>query len=364
MMEQGWQLVADLDEEPRLPDENERWERFETEEDPLKQDEILGELVSRQTDLFNEMPPIGGPFPDLATMIESSEFVPTFVIAVPSLRQLKPYCSRLLIKLRMGAIHVALLCEQDPPWEISPALLTDIGVEVRQRVMSDLDDEPESQDGEAATISRQQQKAIDRTTFVFEIMVMGEGVNVERNRSALNALKQGGVRKPRVAIQGYLLEGGAKSVWSTNGMTGWRRRRYLRYALQKGAESVTQIGNTIASSRPSVGLVAASVLVALLLNAGFKGLVIAFEGLPAVLWLLGDLVIPSAVIITACSLRHLNLHAATHAKWFQIGYLGVFAALFLALVWPPSYDYVSYLGIVGVVTSTINIAGGQLMEVD
>jgi hypothetical protein len=63
-------------------------------------------------------------------------------------------------------------------------------------------------------------------------------------------------------------------------------------------------------------------------------------------------------------LRHLNLHAATHAKWFQVGYLGLFAVLLLAVVWPPSYEHVYYLGAVGDVTSTTNITGGHLMEID
>ena len=55
---------------------------------------------------------------------------------------------------------------------------------------------------------------------------------------------------------------------------------------------------------------------------------------------------------------------ATQSKRFLIGYLSAFSALFLALARVPSFQHLYYLGLVGFITTFINMMGVYMMELE
>ena len=360
VIEQGWQLVADTDDDPVLPDEEEYWERVEATEDPEQKDEILVSLLQSEARLHNGMPKIGGPLPDLEMTTEQEDIPPTIVLVSPALRPLRDHCSRLLVKVRPNAIRITMLCEQNPPLSLSEEALVDAGVGIRQEIVSAVEAQEPADD---SSDDKKQKRQISRVPVCFEVMVVGSDIQTGGNQRVLEDLHRGRIRKPQVSIHGFLVDNASGEVWSTNRVTGWRRRGSLKYALAHSDETAAEIRNALATIRPSFALVVASIAVALMLSLGLKVFVVMYD-VPVAFWLLGDILIPSVVIITACSLSRVNMHAVTHTKRFLAGYLGILAALFLAVVWPPSFGAIKYMAVVGFTTCTINMTGAYFMEIE
>lgn len=365
LTEQGWLVLTDCDHEPPFPEEDDYWDRFEASSDPVEQDRIFSELLDEKAKHLNSLPLIGGPLPEITALTEIEGTTHAVVITSPTLRQLKPYCSRLLVKQRPFAIRIALVIEDHVPADLTRDMLSRIGVQAREELLTvPEEDEPADESRSSAKARKKRAQALKRLPVFFELIVMGQRVQTDSRRKALGKLHQGRMRKPFVAIHGYLLDSAAGSVWSTNGLTGWRRRGYFRYALKHSTDSVSDIQKAIFNSRPGILMIVASVAIALLTNFGFKVLVQGQGELTPMLWFFGDLFIPTIVVITACCMMRLNLHMGTQTKRFLIGYFSVFSGLFLYLAWVPSLQHLYYLGLVGFITTFINLMSAYMMELE
>ena len=365
LTEQGWLLLTDCDHEPAFHEEDDYWDRFDATSDPVEQDLIFMELLDEKAKHLNSLPLIGGPFPDMTRLTEIDGTTHAVVMTSPVLRQLKPYCSRLLVKQRPFAIRVALVVEDHLPAGPTRDMLSRIGVQAREELLAEPElDEPTEGNRSSAKARKKRARYVKRLPVYFELIVVGQSIQTGSRRKALGKLHQGKVRRPHVAIHGYLLDSGNGSVWSTNRLTGWRRRHYFKYALKHNTDSVSHIQQAVINSRPGILIIVASIAVALLTNFGFKTLGQGHGELTAMLWLFADIVIPTAVILTACCTMRLNTHVATQTKRFLIGYLSAFSALFLGLAWVPSFQHLYYLGIVGFMTTFINMISAYMMELE
>lgn len=363
--EEGWLLLTDCDHEPPFPEEEAYWDRFDATSDPIEQDQLLMELLNETAKHLNTLPLIGGPLPDMSRLTEIEGKTHAVVMTSPALRQLKPYCYRLLVKHRPFTIRVALVIEDNVPASLTRDMLSRIGAQAREELMAEPEaDEPVEENRRSAKARKKRAKALKRFPMLFELIVMGQHIQTDTRRKALNKLRQGRVLQPCVAIQGYLLDCATGSVWSTNSLSGWRRRDYFRHALRHHTESVQEIREAILNSRPGILLVVVSVAIAVLSNFGIKALVQDLGELTPVLWFAADILVPTAVVLTACCSMRLNTHVVTQMKRFLIGYFSIFSALFLALAWVPSFQHVYYLAVVGLITVVANMMGAYMMRLE
>ncbi|MFL1407235.1 hypothetical protein ACJO2E_17980 [Marinobacter sp. M1N3S26] len=363
--EQGWLLLTDCDREPPFPEEDNYWDCFDATSDPVEQDRLFLELLDEKAKHLNALPLIGGPFPDMSSLTEIEGMTHAVVITSPALRRLKPYCSRMLVKQRPFAIKVALVIEDHVPADLNREMLSKIGAQAREELLAEPEaEEPVEESRHSAKARKKRAKALKRLPVFFELIVVGQRIQTDHRRKALRGLRQGRLRIPFVAIHGYLLDSTTGSVWSTNGLSGWRRRDYFRYALRHHTDSVPEIQEAILNSRPGALLIIASVAIAVLTNFGFKALVQDLGELTTVLWFAADILVPTAAVLTACCSMRLNTHVVTQTKRFLIGYFAVYSTLFLAFAWIPTFQHFYYLTVVGVVTTVANMMGVYMMSLE
>lgn len=363
--EQGWLLLTDCDQEPSLPEEEHFWQRIRNSNDPVEQEQLYFELQDETAKLVNALPLIGGPFPEMKALTEIDGISLVVVISSPALRQLKPYCSRVLVKRQPLAIRVAVIIEEHLPAGLTRDVLSGIGAQAREEFLGELEEDvPADESRSERKARKKREQTLKRLPLIFELIVVGQRIQTDNRRRALCKLRQRRTRGPFVGVHGYLLDSASGAVWSTNRLTGWHSRSYYRYALKHGTESVSEIREKILNSRPGILFVLASIATALLTNFGFKLLVNGQGDLSAKLWFLGDIIVPVVVITIACNMMRLNLHVATQARRFLIGYLAVYSTLFLGLAWVPTFQHCIYLVTVGFVVTITTMMGAYIKELE
>ncbi|PCM43905.1 hypothetical protein [Marinobacter sp. ANT_B65] len=367
IVEQFWDIVLDTDEVPMLPNEEALLAQIEAEAetDDEASDELLLQYLDAHARHFNTAPLIGGPLPDFADIAEVDGEPIMVGIVVPSLRMLKPFCSRIVTKMSGLGIKVGLFI--DGP--ISPGLTREqlilAGKSFREELEKVAADEEDASLLENAPKRNRKakRKKNQPIAIIFELIQVGDHIDTPAARAALRDLKLLFNRKERVFICGTLIDSATHHVWTTSGLGGLQRRRNWRYALANSDQGPTDIREDLRNSRFNWKLVLVAVMMALF-GTGFS-YYLQLQGSPRPFVMFSsDVLIPLVTILGAVSFNRLHHQSARQTKYFLIGYFGIYITAFCWLVWPVSLAFALYLAKVTLLVSFISMIASTMMELE
>ncbi|MBU2873131.1 hypothetical protein [Marinobacter salexigens] len=208
IVEQFWDIVLDTDEVPSLPNEEALLAQIEAETDDEASDELLLQYLDAHARHFNTAPLIGGPLPDFADIVELDGEPIMVGLVVPSLRTLKPFCSRIVTKMSGLGIKVGLFI--DGP--ISPGLTREQLILAGKSFREDL--EKVAADDEVASLLENDTKSNRKVkkkknqpiAIIFELIQVGDHIDTPAARATLRELKLLFNRKDRVFVCGTLID--------------------------------------------------------------------------------------------------------------------------------------------------------------
>ena len=357
-LEQGYALLADVDEDRlALPDES-RWrEKFRKLEEQLDIDKIDDALdgyfaeVERHHETWK---PAGGAF---ECPLDGGATGGGALFAEPALLELKPYFSRILVKLTPFALRVLLIAENHVPDGISRARLLEIG----SRLRAQYGEGSEAPADEAPRKRKRKRREIP-FSVVFELLVLGERVIRPAACQRLGRLKKRFSPRQHVFIYGHLLDTAGKRLWSNLPRLFWVQRRDLAYALRHSEQNAASIRREIDSSKVSAAMVAFMVVLAFaLLIGGTYLLGRVFDGELIGLW---ALFAPLIAIVIGISLTRRKHTVDKQVSYFLWIYLSGFVGLVLLIVWPPGFTLAAGLLMTSVMVYTIGRLIGVLAQVE
>lgn len=365
IVEQFWDIVLDTDEVPSLPNEEALLAQIEAETDDEASDELLLQYLDAHARHFNTAPLIGGPLPDFADIVEVDGEPIMVGLVVPSLRTLKPFCSRIVTKMSGLGIKVGLFI--DGP--ISPGLTREQLILAGNSFREDL--EKVAADDEVASLLENDTKSNRKAkkkknqpiAIIFELIQVGDHIDTPAARTTLRELKLLFNRKDRVFVCGTLIDSATHHVWTTRGLGGLQRRRNWRYALANRDQRPADIREDLRNSRFNWKLVLVAVMVALI-GTGFS-YYLQLQGSPRPLVMFSsDVLIPLVIILGAVSFNRLHNQSARQTKYCLIGYFSIYITALCWLVWPVTFAFVLYLVKVTLLVSFISMMASTMMELE
>lgn len=365
IVERLWTIVTDVDEVSQLPNEEALLDQLEAETDEQAQDELLIQYLESLTRHANSAPLIGGPLPDFDDVAEVDGSPINVISTAPALRTLKPYCSRIAIKVSSMAIKVALFIDGPISKELTREKLIATGKAFRADFEQAL--EAEEQDIAEASASKSKRKAKKKkllpVAIVFELIQVGSHIDTPQTRAVLRALRCRFSRKDRAFISGALLDSTTKQVWTTRGIFGYLRRRNLRYELENCDQKPSEIREAIKSSTINWNTVLLSIVIAVFATGLNHFSQLTGDLSPLILYL-GDVLIPMVVILFAVSFERLQIHSARQTKYFLIGYFGIYIGTISWMVWPLSVGLGIYMLKVTLFVSFVSMLASTMMELE
>ena len=379
LLESSAKLITDTTEPVGGIDHEDFEQALENCQSEEEVEQLTLEHIEKEAEIANAQPLIGGPLSDLDTIAQVDDQVRIpLTFCEPSLLPLKQYCQRILLAHLINRTRVTLLLDAESLSGLTKTMLTDIGVSLRQKIESEmlelLDDEASSGDEKNSadqehkeSKQKSKKKKLTQTTWIqFEIVVVGvgeESSTSQKTHNLLRQLKQHSI-KHRVIIQGFALALKDNSVFTTNKIKAWRRKRYWQYALAHRDQSAADLNNEINQEKPkTLTVVVLGVITAIVTMAIKFALLVSFAPDRKLLVLVG-FILPTIVLLIFACLQRLNTFATQHAKGFLISYLTVLAMGVISLAWPPSIGVVLYLLAVGTPTYVVNMFGALMAEAE
>lgn len=330
-LERGYALLADADEDRmKLPDED-RWEKALREAgeqgDEAKASEVVEaylEAVERNRKTWQ---PVGGPFP---CPLEEDGTNAMDLFAAPALLELKRHFSRILVKRTPMALKVVLIAENQVDDSVSRERLPEVG----KRLQAEFAIESDTPAKRSPLLGKRRKS---RPSVLFDVMVLGDRVIHPQQRHRLKRLKVGWNPRNSIFVHCHLLDTSSKRLWSTLSRLLWGQRRALTYALKHTHETAPRIRQQIASARVNLGLVAFTVVLALVLVIG--GHIALWHMVPGEFLALWNIMVPLTVLGFGIAVPRLKHNIDKQVSYFLWGYLALFLGLELWLIWPPSVGH-------------------------
>jgi len=363
MVEESWNIIADIDEASPLPNGDELLEEAVTDVEEGAGEERLLEYYQALSQHVNASPLIGGPLPDITDIAEVDGYTTMVVATAPSLRGLKPFCARILMKSTGIAIKVRLFIDGPVPQGLTRQQLVSAGTALREELEEVVADNEEEMDGEVSSRVNSKTRKLQAVPIFFELIQVGSHIDTPAARAVLRELKCSFNRKDKVFISGALLDGAKNQVWTTQGLSGYQRRRRFRYALEHSDQGPVEIREAIHNSTFNWKLVLLAVIIALLATT-LKYLLQLKGDLNPLIMLLGDIAIPVVIILGTVSFNRLHYHSVRQTKYFLIGYFGVYISAISWLAWPLSLTLVLYLAKVTLIASFASMWASMMMNLE
>jgi len=327
-LEQGYALLADVDEDRMAVPIPESWEKTLQEpgslDDDAKVDELFEALLQETERHQRTWQPVGGPFP---CPFGAGDISGTILYAAPALLALKPFFSRILIKPSPLAIKVMLIAEHQLADAVSRELLLEVG----KRLQAEFAGSGEEAPARRFPFSRERRNP--RVQILFDVAVLGDRIIRPPLCERLRRLKIGFGPRTRIRVRCHALDTGGKRAWSTMSRLLWGQRRDLAYAIAHCHQSAADIRRQIEAAGVHPGLVAFTVALGLaLLVGGCVALLRLLDGELLGVWVI---LAPVLAVATGVSLPRLKHHVERQVNYFLAIYLTVVIGAWLLTRWPP-----------------------------
>ncbi|WP_345426044.1 hypothetical protein [Halioxenophilus aromaticivorans] len=366
VLEGDYSLVADAEENHTEDKLSEFYAALDEAESDAEFGQAEINLYNASVKLDNELPLIGGAIPHWQKLARLQYgFARTLTVCAPELLVLKRVCHRILLKSELNTTRIILVVDKNQVRSLSANALIEAGSQLRQTVEQEYLHVMQTVQNAEVDGKKAKHKKITKLKHwvVFNVLIINSGItDTKNNRSLLKTLKQHRIRN-RVRINSFVLDESLGQVEASRPLVDWRRRRYLRYALQHKNESPSQIWHKANSANPSAILPAVVGAITALLVM-FVNVLLAFMGysLDTGFIVLGSFALATALFIGFVCLYRLNRHASVRAHWFMVSFIVVLGGTLVSVYWPPSLPGALTLGLLLLLFYYVNMMGAVLME--
>ncbi len=350
-LEQGYSLLADIDEDRMwLPDGDHWAKKLQEAAEQRNEAKIIATLRDHRHAIQKYQKtwkPVGGPFPCPKL---GGEIHGTDLFAAPALLELKRHFSRILAKLTPKAIKVVPIAQDQVDGSVSREQLLEIGK--RLQAQFDVKRDP------AETTPLQGEQRPPAHSVVFDVIVLSDGVTRPTQHRWLEQLKVPRDPQTSVCVHCHLLDTSSKRFWTTLPRLALRERRNLAHALKYSHETALDIGQQLASAGLNLWPFAICTLFALgLWKAGHTALWYIAPPVSSSLW---DILVPLAVLSVAVAIPRLTLNLEYQVYSFLLGYMAIYGVLEVWGNWPMTLgQYIALL----VTVFCIGLFGHKIGEI-